>query len=231
MQLRRLEPKFCCVGRRGWQQAVSSLAALAARAAAASGQLGAIAQGTASAISLRALGSIPSTISSQKAPGRDFVKSGPMAISSNAARGHRSRLLQFHGFCNFIASVGIHSAGRGFDDFLSKSSRALGSLAQAAASTISLRAREGQVQWSNGQTRLGPVAHFIASVGATAERSRVPAPQWPLYQGQPNGCFMKASGHLIKAPWPFYQGRWPFYQGRWPFYQGELWRLQGQVRV
>ena len=74
---------------------MSSLAALEARAAAATGQLGAIAQGTASAISLRALGSMAqaaaSTISSQKA-----VKSGPMAISSNAARGHRSRLLQFH---------------------------------------------------------------------------------------------------------------------------------------
>ena len=128
-----MELKVCCVARSCrnvpglkaaaagaqsllcWTQRLAtsrrSLAALEARAAAATGQLGAIAQGTASAIASRALGPIAqaaaSTISSrarcervspssQNPPGKDFVKSnGPMAISSNAARGHRS----FHREC------------------------------------------------------------------------------------------------------------------------------------
>ena len=65
-----MEPKVCCVGRRGLQQAVSL--------------------------------SLAGCVGSAR------------GCSDGAVRGRRSG----HGFCNFIASVGIHSAGRGFNDFV-----------------------------------------------------------------------------------------------------------------
>ena len=59
------------------------------------------------------------------------------------------------------------------------------------------------VQWLFHQTRLGPVAHFIASVGATAERSRVRRAR-RLIKASPNAHFVKELhghfAHFVKRP-------------------------------
>ena len=102
--------------------------------------------------------------------------------SDGAVWGHRSG----HGFCNFIASVGIRSAGRGFNDFLSKSRQEgfrqvrsnghqtrLGAIAHGLCNFIASvgvpsagRAGKQSPRELFHQTRLGPVARFIASVAA-----------------------------------------------------------------
>ena len=224
-----MEPKVCCVGRRGLQQAVSL--------------------------------SLAGCVGSAR------------GCSDGAVRGRRSG----HGFCNFIASVGTHSAGRGFNDW-----RAVKELPQALGkdfvksngpmaipsnaakcwghsvshlSRARLASRALSASASPSSSRRGRCAPCRPGwprpcQSAPAETARSPPraaayQSWPLRgqsamtprkqfstAGRPRQgqlpvatlSYIKANGHFIKA-----NGRFIKADGR--FIKGSFGGLQGQVRV